>query len=270
MSAATNGTVPTTDEKIASLTKTVEELAHQIGKTEDAAAIRKLHFQYGYYLDKCLYSQVVDLFADDGAASFHGGTWQGKEGVRRLFIGRFRKNFTEDKNGPIKGFLLDHIMLQDVVTVGDDRLSAKMRARTFMQAGRHVDYPLNDAARALPPRQWWEGGLYENLYSRKSVNDPWQIKLLNYHPLWHGDFTKGWSHTTPEWVPFPKVRYPEDPAGPDVLHSKEDTWLWPDTHTVPFHYSHPITGENVAEADLRAPTMEEYRASIGVVENGKH
>ena len=29
--------------------------------------------------------------------------------------------------------------------------------------------------------------------------------------------------------------------------------LWPDTRVVPFHYKHPVTGEQVADDDLRAP-----------------
>jgi hypothetical protein len=29
--------------------------------------------------------------------------------------------------------------------------------------------------------------------------------------------------------------------------------LWPDTRVVPFHYEHPVTGDEIAEDDLRAP-----------------
>lgn len=94
-----------------------------------------------------------------------------------------------------------------------------------MQAGRHKDYALDEATRAVP-RQWWEGGIYENEFSRKSVNDPWQIQVLDYHPIWHADFDSGWGHTKPNYVPQLSVCYPEDPAGPDALLSDEERFLW--------------------------------------------
>lgn len=63
--------------------------------------------------------------------------------MRRLYVERFQKRFTAGRNGPVKGFLLDHPQLQDIVTVSPDRLSAKFRGRSMMQAGRHRDYPLD-------------------------------------------------------------------------------------------------------------------------------
>jgi SnoaL-like domain len=56
---------------------------------EDVLAIRNLQHAYGYYLDKCLYDEVVDLFADDGQVIFIGGIYKGKSGVARLYTGRF-------------------------------------------------------------------------------------------------------------------------------------------------------------------------------------
>ena len=100
-----------------SLEKQVAELANQVGLLQDEKAIRKLHFSYGYYLDKCLYRQVVDLFAEDSEVRFMRGVYKGKAGVKRLYIDRFQKNFTNGKNGPIFGFLLDHPQMQDIVDV---------------------------------------------------------------------------------------------------------------------------------------------------------
>lgn len=54
--------------------------------------------------------------------------------------------------------------------------------------------------------------------------------------------------------PFSKTLSDGDPLGPDEL-LKHDERLWPDTRVVPFHYAHPVTGEMVAEADLRAPPL---------------
>jgi SnoaL-like domain len=82
-----------TPTDLSALARQVEQLANEVGLLNDAQAIRKLQHAYGYYLDKCLYDEVVDLFADDGEVRFMGGAFKGKAGLRRLYCERFRKNF---------------------------------------------------------------------------------------------------------------------------------------------------------------------------------
>ena len=91
----------------------IAELEQRLGKVEDLLAIRNLQHAYGYYLDKCLYDEVVDLFAEAGEVRFMGGVFRGKAGLRRLYCDRFRKNFTAGVNGPVYGFLLDHPGIRD-------------------------------------------------------------------------------------------------------------------------------------------------------------
>jgi hypothetical protein len=224
----------TDDSQIADLERKVAGLSHQLALLEDAAAIRKLHHLYGYFIDKCLYDETVDLFADNGVVRFFGGIWKGKESVRRLYVGRFRKNFTADHNGPVDGFLLDHMQMQDVIDVANDRRTAKARIRVFMAAGRHADHG--------GPRQWWEGGLYENEYVRE--DGVWKISLLNYHPQWHADYATGWAHTKPNYLPFfEKTVADGEPAGPDEID--KTVWLWPQHEVLPFHNVHPVTGKPI-------------------------
>ncbi len=227
------------------LKEQIEQLSNRLGMLEDVNAIRKLHHAYGYYIDKCLYEDVVNLFADDGEVHFSGGVYKGKyEGVRRLYVGGFLQGFTGGKPGPVHGFLLDHLQMQDIVDVEEDRRTAKARFRCFMQAGAHVSSksPMGESAREAgrPPTQWWEGGIYENTYVKE--DGVWKIKLLNYYPLWHADFETGWANTRPNYVGLTPTLYPENPTGPDELMDPTPI-LWPDTITVPFHYMNPVTGE---------------------------
>lgn len=105
--------------------------------------------------------------------------------------------------------------------------------------------------------QWWEGGVYENEYIKE--DGVWKIFKLRYFPFWHAGFDNGWSKTEPGYVPFQtKIRGPENLHGPDELI--EQKMLWPDTRVVPFHYSHPVTGKDVASDDLRAPV---YGKDVG-------
>lgn len=178
-------------DRIAALEATVAELGRRLVVQEDEQAVRKLQHLYGYLIDKCLYRETMDLFTKDCEVHFFGGIYKGHAGAVRLYIERFQKNFTHGTNGPIDGFLLDHPQIQDVVDIQPDG-TAFGRFRCVMQAGRHKDFG--------GPRQWWEGGIYENTY--KKVDGVWRIHILNYCPQWHADFETGWAHTRPNYVPF--------------------------------------------------------------------
>ena len=130
--------------------------------------------------------------------------------------------------------LMEHLQLQDVVDVAPDRKTAKARFRYFMQGGTH-DTTGNAG-------QWWEGGLYENVYVKE--DGLWKIKVLIPKMVYIAEYEHGWAHTKPNYFPFFSETYPKDPLGPDEL-SKEKQVLWPDTDILPFHYPHPVTGEEV-------------------------
>jgi hypothetical protein len=222
---------------LAALQAQVERLAAEVHRLQDVHAVRRLQHAYGYYLDKCLYDEVVDLFSDDGEVRFMGGVFRGKAGLRRLYCDRFRQRFTGGYNGPVYGFLLDHLQMQDIVDVAPDRGSAQARFRCFMQAGSHESK--TDAPPGMPS-QWWEGGIYENDYVRD--NGVWKIRVLNYVAVYHGLYESGWAHTPARFIPNFTTAFPQDPGGPDALVQPKPV-LWPETGVVPFHYAHPVTGQ---------------------------
>jgi hypothetical protein len=146
-----------------------------------------------------LYQQVHALFStkEEPTVVFHGGIYKGAKGVRRLYIENFQARFVGGRNGPNYGFLLDHPQLQEIIDIEEDGLHAKVRARSLMQAGLHDSALSKDpASRDHVPRQWWEGGIYENRYVKE--DGIWRILLLNYHPLWHGTFEEGWAYNPPQ------------------------------------------------------------------------
>ncbi|KAK4541787.1 hypothetical protein LTR36_007319 [Oleoguttula mirabilis] len=260
------------------LLKRLDELQAKVEKLDAESEVRKLHHKYGYYLDKCLYKEALALFADhpDTYVQFMNGRFKTKAGVKRLYIDRFSASFVKGRNGPVHGFLLDHLQAQDIVDyypgTGNDPAKAKGRFRALMSAGTHESMGAENLPRGL--RQWWEGGLYENEYIKE--DGVWKIFRLRYYPFWydptvpclseklanivlwhrrHGVYDKGWQYTPPDFVPpFTRTIGDGDPLGPDEF-VENDERLWPDTRVVPFHYAHPVTGEQVDEADLRAPTL---------------
>lgn len=232
MTASTTAPAPSIEETIAALTQRITVL-------EGESAVRRLQHQYGYYLDKCLYSEVVDLFSRDCEVIFAGGIYRGRASAERLYLNRFRERFTAGHNGPVRGFLLDHPQIQDVVTVAPDGQSAQGRFRCLMQAGVHADVR-DEFPGKVTLDQWWEGALYENQYV---VEDGvWKIKRLDYRPFWHSEYSKGWSNTESLTSVVASTTYPEDPVGPDEIRSGGHK-MFPETDVVPFHYPHPVTGE---------------------------
>jgi hypothetical protein len=223
------------DDAIRALEEKVDRLTRQLSLVEDKHAVRTLHFIYGYYLDMCLYDEACDLFAEDGAVRFLNGLYRGRAGVRRLYCDWFRKTFTKGHNGPVFGFLLDHLMLQDVVTIAPDGNSACMRVRALNMIGYHDEKP---EPLEHMPQQFWGGGIYENQYVKEK--GLWKISLLDYVGRWQAPYEQGWAHSTGHLPPFDKT-FPENPIGPDVLLPEMPS-SWPDTSVVPFHYTHPVTG----------------------------
>jgi len=248
------------EETVKALQAEVKSLNARLTVQEDISAIRKLHHQYGFYIDKCLYAEVIALFSDDCEVHFHGGIYKGKEGASRLYQKWFAKLFVGGRNGPAHGFLLDHFLGQDVITVAEDGKSANHRARCLMQGGLHQSVQQtkardNPGVESIPP-PFYEAGVYENVFV-KGTDGKWKIKVLNYKPVWQCTYEDGWHKAPPHmFPPFSKL-YPEDPRGPDVLEDDPNgQWFWPDTHVVPFHYAHPITGEQVKEEDMRAAQVQ--------------
>ncbi len=198
---------------------------------------------------------MVDLYADDPDCyvQFLGGRYSTKDGVRRLYTGRFAQAFVNGRNGPVHGFLLDHPHMQGIIDVdySGAKPVAQARFRSMMQAGVHISQA------ATHPRgftQWFEGGVYENEYV-KEADGSWRILHLRYFPFWHGGYEHGWGYKVAGFVPFPTKTYPEDPQGPDKIVAGDQHMLWPDTRVVPFHYTHPVTGQQVKDEDLQAPVF---------------
>lgn len=216
----------------------LQALRQRVDTLEDVAAIRKLHWTYGYLIDYCQYEDVVQLFAKDGEVLFLSGIYKGHAGVRRLYVEWFGNYFLKGKNGPVDGFLLDHYQMQDVITIAPDRKTAQARFRANMAGGNHES---RDYKPQGLPEQFMEAGIYENSYVRE--NGVWKIKRLDYIVQWQAEYEKGWGRTTAHLQPSADT-FPANPLGPDELVPVKRP-AWPDRAPVPFHFAHPVTGKSL-------------------------
>ena len=225
------------EDRVRELEEKYERLLQRVSLLEDTQAVRSLHFKYGYYMDKGLYDEVVDLFSDRCEVRFMGGIYRGKAGARRLYCGRFRPVFTGGLNGPVDGLLLDHMQLQDIVNVAPDGTTAKGRFRCFLLGGFHVS---RDVPRPGLPRQWWEAGVYENEYVKEV--GVWKIKVLNYNLTLQADYETGWANHRPSVGGF-REDIPGRSGRPGRNFRRCPRAAWPHTFVIPFHYPHPVTGK---------------------------
>jgi carotenoid cleavage dioxygenase len=225
----------TLETELAELRRELAETRHELGVLQDIQAVRTLQFKYGYYMDKCLFPAIVDLFAEDAELRFMGGIYRGKAGARRLYGG------ATGLNGPVDGLLFEHLIVQDIVDIAPDRTRAFGRFRTFMQGGSHETNP---SPPPNIPQQFWEGGVYENEYVKE--DGVWKFKVFNYRVVWQADYDKGWARSAvdPLMVSAPVQTFPENPRGPDEIAAAPAP-RWPRQGVMPFHYPHPVTGEPV-------------------------
>jgi hypothetical protein len=225
--------------QIEELKKTVEVLGRRVDLLEDVNAIRKLHYAYGYYIDFCRYDEVVQLFSKTGEMIFLSGIYRGHDSIARVFKTWFQNLFTQGKPGPVDGFVLDHFQMQDIITVANNRKTAKGRFRALLLGGSHESRAYKPQE---PPEEFSEAGLYENEYVRES--GVWKIKKLDYVVQWQATYGKGLAHTKAHLVPATKT-YPENPLGPDEILPVVRK-AWPGRSDMPMHYAHPVMGKAFA------------------------
>jgi hypothetical protein len=164
------------------LRQQVATLAHDVQLLEDQNDIEKLQRIYGYYLDKGLWSQAADLFADDGEVDVAGrGGHVGKAHILAYLqaIG---------PEGPVAGRLYDNMQLQPIVQVGSNGTTAKARWHLFAQLAQAGQF------------HEWGVGVYENEYVKR--DGVWRILRLRFYPTLYTPYDAGWAKTIEPYSRF--------------------------------------------------------------------
>lgn len=116
------------EERIAALERQVTALTKEVQKGADIENVRRTFNIYGYYFDKSLYNKVTACFADhpETKVFWMGGVWKTLDGVKRIYMKSYAEGLTAGHFGPSYGLLLDHHMMQDVITISEDGTRAKV------------------------------------------------------------------------------------------------------------------------------------------------
>jgi ketosteroid isomerase-like protein len=178
------------------------------GLVRDEHQIEVLQRTYGYLVDKNLWTQIADLFTDDGTLEIGG---------RGVFVGKARVlQYLKYLGAPERGKLYDHTQMEPVVTVAPDGLTAKGRWRALIfgaDLDKRMDF-LGDA-------------IYENEYRKEG--GVWKIAKLHAYFVLYTDFQRGWG------VTFWALTTPEVDLPPDRKPSARYE-IYPGYTFVPYHY----------------------------------
>jgi hypothetical protein len=187
-----------------------------LARALDCEELENLKSAYGYYLDKSLWAEVASLFADDGTLEIGGrGVFAGREKVHQSLN-------TYGPQGLAAGRLFNHIIVQPVITVAPDGMTAKMRSRAMVQTGVYGGAGT------------WGEGIYEDEFVK--VDGVWKFKALHFYMIFATDYAKGWGKDAMANTK-PSPQYPPD-RPPSVVYD-----IYPKQAFIPpFHYPNPVTG----------------------------
>ena len=191
-------------------------------RIEDVNAIERLQAAYGYYVDRALWDEVANLFADEGTIEVGlDGVYVGKERVREYLYA-----LGGGRQGLADGQLSEHLQVMPVITLAPDGLTAKARWRAITLTGE------------LGGDAFWGEGPYENEYVKD--DGVWKIKTLHWYQALYVPYEGGWqTKADPTGAKF--VSSTLSPDRPPTVEYK----TWPDTYVPPFSFPNPV-GKYVA------------------------
>ena len=201
----------------AAIAAELREVKQRLAALEDKAAVERLQYQYGYYIDNRMWDAMVSLFCDDAPEIEIGqrGTYIGKDRIHRFLehvLGGGRWGLLKDE-------IIHHIQMQPIITVAEDGQSAKCRARAMVQGNS----PPGSGKFLLAE------GLYENAYLKEGGN--WKIKRLYWVPTYYFQ-VDGFNGAVFDSGP-PSEDFPPDRASPPRNEALGRRFP-------PFHYPHPF------------------------------
>ena len=209
--------------RLAAAKSRLAAIQRRITHVRDIDDIEKLQRIYGYYLDKMLWDQVVDLFADNATLEIGvSGVYIGKDSIRKYLY-----SLSDGRQGPIQGRLYEHMQFQPIITLSNDGRTARGRWHSLLQLGVYG---------SGSGGQWGEG-TYENEYVKQ--DGVWKISKLHWYAEFIAPYEGGWLKVNKDAVKDYSVGKGVTPDRPP----SEDYKSYPDVYIVPFHYPNPVTGK---------------------------
>lgn len=207
-----------------SLEQQIDALSLRVEKLEAVRAIKKLQRAFGYYVDRGLWNEASDLFADDGTIEIGlDGIYAGKPHIQG-----YLEKLGGGQPGLIYGELNEFVTLQPEIDIAADGAKAKARWRDLGMLGQYHKWAA------------WRDGTYENTYVRQ--DGIWKIQTLHLYVNFQAPYEEGWARLKPgEGLKRSQASMEMPPDRPSSVVYKP----FPDTFVPPFHAPNPVTGKTV-------------------------
>ncbi len=206
----------------------ITELTQRVERLEGTRAVKKLQRAFGYYVDRGLWGDAADLFADDGTLELGSdGVYVGRDRIRE-----YLKRLHGGQEGLIYGQLNEWVTLQPAIAVARDGQSATARWRDHGMLGQYKQHAE------------WRDGIYENTYVKE--DGVWKIQSLRLYVNFLVPYEKGWARLQPgEGLVQSEVSRAFPPDRPSTVSYQP----FPATQVPPFQAPNPVTGRPVRGAN---------------------
>ncbi|RYG88806.1 nuclear transport factor 2 family protein, partial [bacterium] len=163
----------------------LSKLAAGVHGEESVRAIKRLQHAYGHFQEAGAWDDLAELFTRDAVAEFPDGAVSGREAIRRHFM----RDANRSSSGLAAGQLNVHLLLQPIVTLGDDARGARGTWHEMTLLGRYGESAS------------WVGTILENDYAMEQGS--WRIRRLRVFEQYRGAF-EDYGHKAPaRWnVPY--------------------------------------------------------------------
>jgi hypothetical protein len=153
--------------------QSLASLEQRIDALNDEDAVRNVQHAYGYYVDRKMWDDIVDLFAADSAVEINGvATFRGRDGVRRAME-------RMGSAGLRHGELNDRPLFDTIVRIlpgGSEAISRGIELGLLGEADKGTAY--------------WELAVFRNRFVKEG--GLWKLKELRLYPIMRADYFKGW------------------------------------------------------------------------------
>ncbi len=153
----------------------IAELQRQLRVAIGVDATENLMSSYGYYIDESDWDNMAETYGTSGAKELSGvGVYVGTERIRKALTLR------GPKGGRNAATFTIHQVVQPVIHVAEDGMSAHARLRLFQDGG---------AANGTSGS--WIGGIYEN--TANFENGEWKFGIQDLHHIFNASYRNGWA-----------------------------------------------------------------------------
>jgi hypothetical protein len=227
---ATEAAAPAEDAtERAALQQRIDTLEARLGLVTDSNAIKRLQHSYGYYLSEGMWTELADLFANDGSIEIGlDGVYRGKARIHEYLLA-----LGDGHEGLLEGELNEHFQVMPVVTVDPSGEAAQARWRAIIMTGQ------------LGGQAMWGEGPYANTYVKE--DGVWKLASAHWYDSVMVPYETGWLETPdPTGGRFVTTLTPDAP--PTVQYE-----TWPGVHLPPFHFRDAAGVTRAAITGFAAP-----------------